>query len=85
MWFKCIDISQMKNYFLLVIVSAILLTCQQDDLFKTTNSIPEIDFLSSISEGVSQPDDLIVLGERIESPYTIENMNKALASLKKIC
>lgn len=72
----------MKNYFLLVVISTILLTCQQDDLFKTTNSVPEID-LTSISDGVSQPDDLIVLGERTESPYTVENMNKALASLKK--
>ena len=57
---------------ILAIVLSIIWSCQKED-----------DISSQNTETKSLADDVIKLGERLENPYTVENMQKAYNNLKK--
>lgn len=63
----------MKNFFSLIILLAVVAGC--------TRQGPEYSSPSTDIEGAEVLHDCIVLGERLDDPYSVQNMTKALASV----
>ena len=74
----------MKNFRtpLWISLSIFFLTCQKEDVLHQNDPIPNAESVIT-TEPEFPPGDLMVLGPPLENPYSLENMKKALKSLRK--
>jgi hypothetical protein len=66
---------QLKIPLLAILTVITLFSCQNDDLTTTTNE-------QNITDSNIDADGMIVLGEKLENPYSVKNMKIAYDSLK---
>jgi len=72
------NLKKTKQFFLMLLVGALIYACQNDDDFlesKSTSKILEI-------ENELKYEEKMILGKKLKNPYSVENMKKAFQNIK---
>ena len=72
-WLRCGNFAVMKRFLVLAVLATVVVACQRGRLSPEEKE-PEIEE-TELAHG------MIVLGDRLEDPYTVANMTKALSSV----